>query len=219
MARRCVALPSVSVSPYPYTPLGEDLESGCFIGQQIDPRRPVGGIGRGERGCGDQSGLGFDGDVRLVAVAYSERDLCMWRASGSTVEMIRSGATRWAIFHVPSSSCSTSWPATRPTTREPRWLRLFVLVLEGGQQSQGVVTSSSPGSTWPPDRPRRSGVCPLTRSHARTEAPSRLPGHPRTRGWRRSAVSRCPGWPPRRRAVSQRTLGVRRVRPLVEERR
>ena len=109
----------------------------------------------------------------------------MCRASGSTVEMIRSGAARWAIFQVPSSSCSTSWPATRasnPRAEAASWALLvlvlvLVLVLEGSHRREGVAHQRvDTGQPWPPRRRGGSAACPLTRSRARTPAPRQLPG-------------------------------------------
>ena len=45
--------------------VGEDLKSRFFDGQEFDPGRPIGGVGRGEGSGGDQSGLGLNGNCLL----------------------------------------------------------------------------------------------------------------------------------------------------------
>ena len=74
----------------------------------------VGGGAGGEVIVGDQAGLGLDGHMGLEPVPVGVGGLWAWRDSGSTVEMTRSGAVRWAMRQVPATSPgSTSWPATR----------------------------------------------------------------------------------------------------------
>ena len=45
--------------------IGEDLQSRFLTGQQRDAGGSVAGVRRRERGGGDQTGFGFDGDVGL----------------------------------------------------------------------------------------------------------------------------------------------------------
>jgi hypothetical protein len=51
--------------------VAQHLQPWVLLGQQLDPGRPVRGVGGGQRTRGDQPGLRFGGEVALVAVAFS----------------------------------------------------------------------------------------------------------------------------------------------------
>lgn len=55
--------------------VGEDLQSRRFTGEQRHAGGPISGIGGSEPRRGDQAGLGFDRQVRLVAVGSIPRRL------------------------------------------------------------------------------------------------------------------------------------------------
>ena len=64
------------------------------VADQILHRVTVGRVGRGGGHLVDDLRVGVDRNVGLVAVEAAVGDLCPWRASGSTVEITRSWATR-----------------------------------------------------------------------------------------------------------------------------
>ena len=159
----------------------------------------------------DQSGVGFDRDVGLVAVAVGADGLVDVAGLGidGRDHPVRGGAR--AIRHVPSPSPgSTSWPATSansptasaasPSSSE---------ALDGGEHGEGVVDQRGdellpgigviPGDTG---LARVVVVMPVQLQGRGLRGPAGAPG-----GWRRSTGSRCPGSPPRHRAPSSPTPG------------
>ena len=74
--------------------IGQDLQARLFTVEQLDTGGAIGSVGWGEGGGGDKPGFGLDRDMCFVAVPVGADALVHMAASGSTVEMTRSGATR-----------------------------------------------------------------------------------------------------------------------------
>ena len=165
------------------------------VGQHLD-RLGVAGSGHLEQGDADGGvavgGAGGPGqraalvispvsgsttDVGLEAVLAALAGLVGVAGVGSTVEIIRSGATWRAIRHRPSvpsepSAGSTSWPATSASNATASAARLEPVAAGWRASIPASTASRRPPAPRParrarPGHPRRSRACPAGSSHAR----------------------------------------------------
>ena len=75
--------------------VGDDVGAGGFLGNEFDDGIGVGGVGRGERHRGDQSGFWFGGDMGLVSRPVYGSGSCD-RAAPRDLPLIWSGPWRHA---------------------------------------------------------------------------------------------------------------------------
>ena len=144
----------------------------------------VPGVTRGDRGGGDDLGVGVDADMPLVAVEAARGGLVpvpglrdpRWRSPGPS-------ATRRAIRNTPSSSCSRSWPSTVASNAAAWAHRVGAAHGRPGRASSAMPSAPARRPARPGRRGRRSHTpaCPrdvvvLTRQHRpQLAAPARCP--------------------------------------------